>query len=37
VVEIRLMLKYIREGLPDVVEPKLPSESDSDAPMSFAY
>jgi len=37
VVEIRLMLKYIREGLPDVGEPKLPSESDSDAPMSFAY
>jgi cytochrome bd ubiquinol oxidase subunit I len=37
VVEVRLMLKYIREGLPDVSEPELPGDSDADAPMSFAY
>ncbi len=35
VIEVRLMLKYIREGLPDVSEPELPA--DTDAPMSFAY
>jgi cytochrome bd ubiquinol oxidase subunit I len=37
VVEVRLMLKYIREGLPDVSEPELPGDSDAEAPMSFAY
>jgi cytochrome d ubiquinol oxidase subunit I len=37
VVEVRLMLKYIRAGLPDVSEPELPGGSDTDAPLSFAY
>jgi cytochrome d ubiquinol oxidase subunit I len=37
VVEVRLMLKYIREGLPDVSEPELPEDAEADRPMSFAY
>ena len=35
VVEVRLLLKYIRLGLPDVSEPKV--LTDDDAPLSFAY
>jgi len=35
VVEVGLLLKYIRLGLPDVVEPKV--LTDDDAPLSFAY
>ncbi|MCW5951615.1 MAG: cytochrome ubiquinol oxidase subunit I [Propionibacteriaceae bacterium] len=35
VVEVRLLLKYIRLGLPDVVEPEV--LTDDDAPLSFAY
>ncbi|HET9647018.1 MAG TPA: cytochrome ubiquinol oxidase subunit I [Microlunatus sp.] len=37
VVEVRLMLRYIREGLPDVSEPELPEDAEADRPMSFAY
>ena len=35
VVEVRLLLKYIKLGLPDVVEPEV--ITDDDAPLSFAY
>ena len=35
VVEVRLLLKYIKLGLPDVVEPEV--LTDDDAPLSFAY
>ncbi len=35
VVEVRLLLHYIKLGLPDVVEPKV--LTDDDAPLSFAY
>ena len=35
VVEVRLLLKYIKIGLPDVVEPEV--LTDDDAPLSFAY
>jgi cytochrome d ubiquinol oxidase subunit I len=35
VVEVGLLLKYIKKGLPEVVEPKV--LTDDDAPLSFAY
>ncbi len=35
VVEVGLLLKYIKLGLPDVVEPEI--IEDEDAPLSFAY
>ncbi|PFG17974.1 cytochrome bd-I ubiquinol oxidase subunit 1 apoprotein [Propionicimonas paludicola] len=35
VVEVRLLLHYIKLGLPDVEEPKV--LTDDDAPLSFAY
>ena len=35
VVEVRLLMKYIKLGLPDVVEPEV--ITDDDAPLSFAY
>lgn len=38
VVEVRLLLKYIRAGLPDVSTPEPPTPGDSeDEPLSFAY
>ncbi|MDR1711578.1 MAG: cytochrome ubiquinol oxidase subunit I [Propionibacteriaceae bacterium] len=35
VVEVSLMLKYAKAGLPKVVEPEV--QTDDDAPLSFAY
>ena len=35
VVEVRLLLKYIKIGLPEVVEPQV--ITDDDAPLTFAY
>jgi cytochrome d ubiquinol oxidase subunit I len=35
VVEVGLLLKYIKLGLPEVVEPKV--ITDDDAPLTFAY
>ncbi len=37
VIEVRLMLKYIREGLPDVSDSEITTDADADAPLSFAY
>ena len=39
VVVLRLFLMYLRKGLPDVsnVRPADEADSDSDAPVSFAY
>ena len=36
VVEVRLMLRSIRSGLPDVTPPT-PADDDVDAPLAFAY
>ncbi|MEU7819388.1 cytochrome ubiquinol oxidase subunit I [Catellatospora sp. NPDC049133] len=35
-IEVRLLLKYARAGLPDVTPPP-PAESDEDRPLAFAY
>ena len=35
VVEVGLLLKYIKIGLPEVVEPQV--ITDDDAPLTFAY
>ena len=35
VVEVRLLMKYIKAGLPDVAPPEV--LTDDDAPLSFAY
>jgi cytochrome d ubiquinol oxidase subunit I len=37
VVEVRLLLRYIRSGLPDVSESDRPVDDKADAPLSFAY
>lgn len=37
VVEVKLMLKYIRSGAIPVEEPQDPSDRDADAPFVFAY
>jgi cytochrome d ubiquinol oxidase subunit I len=37
VIEVRLMLKYICEGLPDVSDSEITTDADADAPLSFAY
>ena len=36
VIEIRLLLTYIKQGPPDVSAPE-PTDDDTDAPLSFAY
>ena len=36
VVEVKLMLKYLRLGLPDVSTPEQ-TDDDSDAPLVFSY
>jgi len=37
VVEVRLLMTYVRKGLPDADPPTVRSESDDDAPLAFAY
>jgi cytochrome d ubiquinol oxidase subunit I len=37
VIEVKLLLTYIRAGAPPFEEPAVPSDRDEDAPLAFAY
>lgn len=37
VIEVKLLLMFIRKGLPEANPPSLPDDDDSDAPLAFAY